>query len=451
MPVWRPYAALSALVVTCSLAIAVEGQQPTSRPADSARAAAGDTVRKDSASTPKDTIPESEWGLFDPGKGFVVGKTALGALSLSAYVLFRYLNQLPPSQTYVSYSGNTVAVRTRNDIQLQRIMMFWNGWLFRPRLRYTVLVWSVNSTAQVAIGGNLNYVFNKHLTLYGGYGGLPGSRSMVGAFPYFLASDRVLTDEFFRPGFAGGVWANGQIVPGILYAAQLGNSLSQLGANAAKLNRYLAKSASVWWMPTTGEFGDRGGFGDFDEHSSVATRFGASYTWSREDRRNDTSFSTPDNTTIRLSDAIPLFQTGAVAPGVTITWADFNLVALDAAVKYRGWFLYAQGYLRRLDRFIASAPLPLAHILDNGFDTQAAYMLLPKTVMVYAWTSQLYGQFNKSWDVAGGVNYYPYHEHNFRMNATVIYVDHSAWSSLFGYYTGGQTGPTVSLGADVFF
>ena len=274
---------------------------------------------------------------------------------------------------------------------------------------------------------------------------------MVGVFPYFLATDRVLTDEFFRPGFTGGVWANGEIVPGLEYAAEIGNSLSQLGVNAAKLNRYFSKAASVFWMPTTGEFGDRGGFGDYDEHARVATRLGASYTWAREDRRSDTSFAAPDNTTIRLSDAVPLFLTGAVAPGVTITWADFNLLALDAAVKYKGWFLYTQGYLRRLDRLIATAPLPLARILDNGFDTQAAYMLLPKTVMVYAWTSQLYGQFNKSWDVAGGVNYYPYHERSFRLNANVIYVDHSAMSSVFGYYVGGQTGSTLSLAADILF
>ena len=447
----RPLAVLTALLVTCSLTIVIEGQQPTTPAADSTRAAPRDTVRKDSGTTAKDTIPTSEWGMWDPGKGFVVGKTSIGMLSLSGYVLFRYLNQLPAAQTYVTYGGTLTVVRTRNDIQLQRIMMFWYGWLFKPRLRYQVLLWSVNSTAQVAVAGNLSYTLSKHLTLYGGYGALPGSRSMVGVFPYFLATDRVLTDEFFRPGFTGGVWANGEIVPGLEYAAQIGNSLSQLGVNAIKLNRYFSKAASVFWMPTTGEFGDRGGFGDYDEHTRVATRIGASYTWAREDRRSDTSIAAPDNTQIRLSDAVPLFQTGAVAPGVTINWADFNLLALDGAVKYKGWFLYAQGYFRRLDRLIATAPLPLAHIVDNGFDTQAAYMLLRETLMVYGWTSQLYGQFNKSWDVAGGINYYPYHQRNFRLNANMIYVDHSAVSSVFGYYIGGQTGPSFSLAADILF
>jgi hypothetical protein len=428
-------------------------QSPKGAP-DSANATVHDTsaARTDSARLQKDSIPTSVWGSFDPGNGFVVGKTSLGALAISGYVLFRYLNQLPASQTYLPYQGPALSVNTRNDLQLQRIMMFFNGWLFKPRFGYTVILWSVNSIAQVAVGGNIRWTFNKYFTLYGGTGGLPGSRSMVGVFPYFLATDRVLTDEFFRPSFTGGVWANGQLYfPALSYAVMLGNNLGSIGVNAAKLNRDLAKSASVFWEPTTGEFGERGGFGDFERHEHVATRFGASYTWSREDRRSDLSLTAPDNTQIRLSDAIPLFLTGAVTPGVTIKVADYSLVAFDAAMKYNGWFLYAQGYFRRLDRLMASGPLPLAHILDNGFDTQAAYMVVPQTVMLFAWTSQLFGQFNKSWELAGGINYFPFQMRNFRVNATAIYVDHSAWNSVSGYYTAGQTGPTFSLAADAFF
>ena len=35
-------------------------------------------------------------------------------------------------------------------------------------------------------------------------------RSLDGSHPYWLASDRVLADEFFRPGFTSGVWLTGQ-------------------------------------------------------------------------------------------------------------------------------------------------------------------------------------------------------------------------------------------------
>jgi hypothetical protein len=131
--------------------------------------------------------------------------------------------------------------------------------------------------------------------------------------------------------------------------------------------------------------------------------------------------------------------------------SDFNLSAVDAAVKYNGWFFYAQGYYRRLDRLIATGPLPVAAIVDKGFDFQTAYMLIPKTLMLYGWTSQLFGAFNNSWDAATGVNIYPFRTRNVRLNANAIYVNYSAYGSLFGYYVAGQTGPTLSLAADVFF
>jgi hypothetical protein len=37
------------------------------------------------------------WGEFDPGTGFVLGRTPRGELSLSAYALVRYLNQMADS------------------------------------------------------------------------------------------------------------------------------------------------------------------------------------------------------------------------------------------------------------------------------------------------------------------------------------------------------------------
>ncbi len=443
--------ALAYSVVVAGQGQEAQGQETRSATSDSSKTAPHDTSTRRKQPSSTDSIPTSQWGIWDPGKGFTVAKTDLGQINLSGYVLFRYLNQLPASQNNISHLGDTVPIDTRNDIQLQRIMLFTTGWLFRPRLKYSLFVWSVNSTAQVAVGGNLNYTFNKYITLYGGYGGLPGSRSMTGVFPYFTATDRVMTDEFFRPGFTGGVWANGQLIPKVFYAAMIGNNLNQLGVNAAKLNRFLAKSASIWWEPTTGEFGERGGFGDFEGHDKLATRIGASYTWSREDRRSSLDATAPDNTQLLLSDAVPLFQTGSLAPNVTVTLASLNLLALDGAIKYRGLNLYAQGYFRRLDDIDADGPLPLASISDKGFDVQASYMLLSKQLMLFGWTSQLYGAFNRAWDAAGGLNFYPYRERNFRLNAVVIYMHRAAWNGLFGYYIGGLIGPTISVGADIFY
>jgi hypothetical protein len=90
-------------------------------------------------------------------------------------------------------------------------------------------------------------------------------------------------------------------------------------------------------------------------------------------------------------------------------------------------------------------------VIDDGFYVQVAYMAIPKHLMPYVYTSMVTGAFNTSWELAGGLNYFPFDTRNFRLNGMVIGVSRSAFGSAFGYYTGGQSGVTLSLSADVFF
>ena len=46
------------------------------------------------------------WGEFDPGKGFLVGRSSAGELSISGYALVRYVNQMPGEQTFTDHLGN---------------------------------------------------------------------------------------------------------------------------------------------------------------------------------------------------------------------------------------------------------------------------------------------------------------------------------------------------------
>src|SRR6476620_3328277 len=94
----------------------------------------------------------------------------------------------------------------------------------------------------------------------------------------------------------------------------VGNNLSALGINAKQLTRQMATSGSLWWMPTTKEFGPQGGLGDWEHHGHVAARFGVSTTRSREDRFGNVATNGPDNTTIRLADSLNLFDLGSLAP-----------------------------------------------------------------------------------------------------------------------------------------
>jgi hypothetical protein len=395
------------------------------------------------------------WGEFDPGDGFLVGRGGAGELSISGYAMLRYLNQMPGEQTFTDHLGNVRSVDGRNDIFPHRIIVYLKGWLGTPKLIYNLVLWTVNTTDQDALFGVVGYQFDRRFSLYAGINGTPGTRSLQGSHPFWLGHDRVMADEFFRPYFAFGTWAQGWVGRGLWYNVFVGNNSSSLGIKAAQLDRRMSWGVSGWWMPTTGEFGPRGAYGDWEMHDEVATRFGISTSFSPEERFTDATTGATGNTTIRLADSLNLFDTGSLAPGVTVQRAEYDLVSIDAGLKYHGIFLQTEIYNRWLDNFQADGPLPVARIHDTGFYVQAAFFPVPKKLELYGATSQIFGDedagFGNSSEYLVGANFYPADTRNHRLNVQLMDVNRSPVSSTFGYYTGGQNGQTLSVAFSVFF
>jgi hypothetical protein len=419
-----------------------------------AQSASDDPPQADAPSDRKPTERIETWGEFDPGDGFLIGRSSFGELSVSGYGLVRYINQLPGHQTYLDHLGNQRTVDARNDIFPHRIIVFLKGWVGNPRLIYNIIFWTVNTTDQKAIFAVLGYQFTKRFSVYAGINGSPGTRSLQGSHPYWLGHDRVMADEFFRPYFSNGVWVQGQLTPGLWYNAMAANNSSALGITAGELDRRLTTGASAWWMPTTKEFGPRGAYGDWEHHDKLATRFGVSTTNSREQRFTEPT-GVPGNTTLKLADGLNVFDIGALAPGVTVQNADYQLLSFDAGAKYHGIFLQTEFYTRWLNDFEADGPLPVSTIVDHGFFVQGAFFPVAKKLELYGATSQIFGDkdagFDNSSEYLAGFNFYPADTRNHLLNVQVINVNHSPVSSTFGYYTGGQNGTTLSVAFSVFF
>ena len=395
------------------------------------------------------------WGAVEPGKGFVIGRTKLGELSISAYALVRYLNQMPSGQTFTDHLGRVHPVDARHDIYAHRIMVHLKGWLGLPKLVYQITLWTVNTTDQKALFAVVGYQFHRAFSLYGGLNGLPGTRTLVGNHPYWLGHDRVMADEFFRPFFTNGVWASGEVVPGLWYLGMIGDNLSALGITSGQLTRNFALSGTVWWMPTTHEFGPHGGFDDYEWHEDLATRFGVAYTHSLENRFTADVAAAPDNTTIRLADSLNLFDPGALAPDVTVTDARYQMFEVDAGLKYRGIFVGAEYMQRWLDQLRATGPVPLSTLFDRGFYVQAACYPVKHRLELYGATSWVFPQegagFRTSHEYLGGANWFFANTRDIRLNAQLIRIVRSPVSSSFGYYIGGQTGMTASLAVSILF
>lgn len=388
-------------------------------------------------------------GEFRPARGFQLLQTDLGSLNVSFYGLVRYVNQLPPEQSFTDHLGRERAIKTRNDINWHRTMIWFSGFAFTPRLNYTLTVWSLPTTQQTLAFGNLQFKFNKSLILGAGIGPTLTARSMQGSHPFWASSDRQMAEEFFRGGFSSGVWLKGEPLHRLTYTVSVNTNLSQLGITAANDTRDMVYSASVAWLPTTGEFGLRGGVADFEEHPKVATRFGFSIAHAREDRANEISLA-PNATQIRLSDGLLAFEEGALADGVTVRKLTYQVLALDAGLKFRGFTFQGEYFFRRLSDFLATGPLPLDSIFDHGFFVQGMYMVVPKYVGVYSTGSFVFDDFGRRpWEVSGGVSVFPIAARSWRLNLHFIYVDRSPTGSNFGFYTAGQTGPTISLGTDI--
>jgi hypothetical protein len=421
----------------------------------------GDVAKEGAAAPPPAAAPRKpttqgveSWGDFEPGSGFLVGRNSAGELAISGYALERYVNQTPAEQTFTDHLGNERTVDGRNDIWPHRIMIFLKGWVGNPKLIYSVTFWTVLDTNQNAIFANLGYQFDRKFSVYAGFNGNPGTRSLQGSHPYWLGHDRVMADEFFRPFFTAAIYAQGELVKGLWYNVVAGDNNSILGVKSTQLDRSFTTGASIWWMPTTAEFGPRGAYGDWERHEKVATRFGFSTTRSPEQRYTNASGG-PDNTTLRLADSVNVFETGALAPGVTVDGVDYRILSFDAGVKYKGLFLQTEIYNRWLDAFRADGTLPVGSIHDKGFYVQAAFYPIPKKLEIYGATSQIYGDksagFGNSSEYLVGGNVYPFNSRNYRLNVQVIDVNRSPVSSSFGYYVGGQTGTTFSVAFSVFF
>jgi hypothetical protein len=356
---------------------------------------------------------------------------------------FRYLNTLSSPDTFTDHLGVVHEVHRRNDLTVNRQMFTFLGYIFDKRLRYSLTVWTSAGAASIVVAGNVGWQFNKALTLTAGYTGVPGSRSLVNTFPFFASTDRTMADNFFRPAFTQGVWANGEPLKGLYYLAFVGNGLNTLSISANKIDTNLLLSGSVWWEPL-GPYGppgkSRNMYDDYYSSKKVRIRLGTAFTRSREDRFSNLDQSNPENTSLHNSDGVLTFSTGAFAPGVTVDKAIYRMWAIDGGIKWNGLAVNGQYYFRWLNDFEADGPLPLTSTFDHGFELSAGKFVVPRKLMLYARGSAVFGQFGDSHEYAGGFKWHFLPTERLWLTGELMRVQRVPYSGAFTPYTSGLSG-----------
>lgn len=382
--------------------------------------------------------------------GLPLVRNDLGTATLKLFTYIRYINQQRLDETYTDSFGQTSPLDRRQDIHLNKVNIQFMGWVRDPKLRYLAYVWtsgtSQGQTSQVVVGGNLNYTFSPRVTVGGGILALPGVRSTEGNFPFWLSMDnRLIADEFFRPSYTMGIWANGTVTEGLEYRAMLGNNLSQFGVDASQIDDGLnTVSLALNWFPTTGEYGPRAGFGDYQEHEEPATRIGAHYTHSLETSQGQPTTDAFENVQIRISDGNVIFKPQLFGAGIQIRNATYQMTSVDAGVKTRGYSLEGEYYARRIDEFggVGVAGLPFSALKDHGFQIQASAMVMPRTLQAYASVSKVFGEYGDPSDGRLGLNWFPWKDLVVWWNFEYLYTNRSPVGAASLPYVVGGNGDT---------
>jgi hypothetical protein len=418
------------------------------------------SVKYAEAQIPSDPLFTKEDSLravqgHQPGRGFSIIERKEGSLVFSAYASVRYLNQAGLDDSYIDYFGRRSIIKKRNDIQFQKVMLYFKGWLFDPKFRYLFYVWTSNTSqgqaAQVVVAGNLQYQINKYLDLGVGIGGLPTNRSLIGNFPAWLRQDtRTLAEEFFRGSFTTGIWLQGELAKGLFYKTMLGNNLSQLGIDAGQLDKkFDSWSTALWW--TNNNYGRMQPYGDFEKHEKPATTLGASFTSSSENRQSQPGSEAPENSQIRLSDGTGLFSLNAFNNGSNVTDAKYHMSSVNGGVKFKGFSFDAEYFLRWVTDLKGTGAIPVDKLNDNGFSFQASGMIVDRKLQAYGTYSWINGQYGDPSEYTLGLNWFPFKTKAFRVNGEYINVKNSPVGYLSYPTVVGANGSVFMVNLELFY
>ena len=103
----------------------------------------------------------------------------------------------------------------------------------------------------------------------------------------------------------------------------------------------------------------------------------------------------------------------------------YKMAAFDGGLKYRGYSLEEEYFLRWLDHFHGTGTAGLAPMFSHGFQRHTSAMVLPKTLQLYFGGSTLYGKYGNPWDFWAGVSLFPFHNRVVRWNNEFLYLHKS--------------------------
>ena len=349
------------------------------------------------------------------------------------------------ASNWIDSAGNVLPIRNFDTLELTRNFIQLSGYAIDPRLQFTANLFSSTALNSTNYLGWINFRFNRGFDIRAGNWIVPGTREWFESFRYTMGSDRLMATTFFRPNISPGIWVQGEPLDNVHYVAMVANSLNRFNQGVQRIGTARAFGGTLWWEPF-GVFGP--GPSDIEDHTRLSPRFGTSAAFSRESNQGFGGDETgnPEDTILRLSDGTPLFRPGALAPGVELRSVNVNLWTIDMALKYRGFALSGEYFLRWLNNFNhTGGELPKHQLFDHGALLQSGYFVIPGRLEGFARSSFVTGDFGGGYEAGGGLNWYIRGNRDWRMTFEVLNVNRSPAQNLLTGYRAGASGTLYQL------
>lgn len=360
-------------------------------------------------------------------RGFVIRSVDKARLPyelvIPGWIQFRHHGFARDVDSWTDNGGVTRTVRNRNAFDIERARLYFLGWVHDERLRFFFHL-DGDSDGRHAVDFFdywWSWDFSDNFRLQLGKRKVPASRQwLLGARRTRLV-DRPMANDFFRPDRTIGIYGIGKTGDSGHYEVMVGNGYRTANIPNSSTDDRLTFAGTQYFDPL-GKYGSQ--LTDFDHSCDPLVRFGHSFVYSPQTSET-LGNPLPETDFLRLADGTRLNQTGALAPGATVSGFDLWFYGLDFAMKYRGWSLNAEAFFRWIEELEADAALPVEEIYQRGWYVEGGKFLIPEKLDVNARYSEVRGPYGGGSEYAAGINWYPLDTFKFKISMDVTVLDGS--------------------------
>lgn len=366
------------------------------------------------------------WGA-DYKKGFLISpldaKRDKFQLKVNGWIQFRHIGFARNEDSWTDNAGVTREIRNRNHFDIERGRLVFSGHAIDPKLTYFLQLDGDADGRETVDFFDYWWAwkFSDALRIQAGKRKVAASRRWLMGARDSRFTDRPIATDFFRPDRTVGLWATGSFDDTIFYEMNVGNGYRTAARNSFEIDDKLTFAGTSWW-DVAGPFGKS--LTDHAMSQETLIRIGHSFAYAPQAGTRPGS-PLRESTFLRLTDGTLLSDTGAVAPGVTVSKSDVLLYAIDFGWKDNGWSVSAEAYFRWLRNLAGDGPLPTDSIQQRGFFVEVGSVIVPDHSDWNVRYSEIRGDYGSGRESGVGLNFYPLGNPNLKFGFDVSYYDGS--------------------------